>query len=178
MMQTSRETRMDTIQLRTPANQNVRWPNGGGFQQVVISVNGEPLVDIIRRIEMPHVRREYDESIANGESPEEIGDRDALAGQYLYLPPALALPPSRNFFGEPYKHGFRTDENDPVNNKSLILQCTCGITDCWFLVADISISDETVMWDNFQQFHREWLYDIDPFVFDRKAYESAFTNVV
>ncbi len=169
---------MDTIQLHTPADQYVRWPNGGGFQQVVMIVNGESLVDIIRRIELPYVRREYDERIAEGETPLELGHRDALAGQYLYLSPALAFPPSQNFFGEPYDHGFRTDADDPVNGKSLILQCTCGITDCWFLVADITVGETTVIWSNFQQFHRDWAYQIDPFVFDRGMYNEAFETAV
>lgn len=178
MPQHSPETEMDTIQLHAPADQFIRWPNGGGFQQVVMSINDEPLIDIVRRIELPHVRREYDDRIAHGESPEELGDRDALAGQYLYLPPVLALPPSRNFFGEPYDHGFRTNDDDPVNKKSLILQCTCGITSCWFLVADIRVHDNTVTWANFQQFHREWPYGINPFVFDREAYECEFAKLV
>ncbi len=167
---------MDTLEIRTPPELYVRWPDGGGFQQVEMLINGEPLLDIVRRLELPHAEREFDERIAAGESAREIGDRGSLAGDYLYLPLVLALPPSRNYYGEPYAHGLVTDAADSVNGKSLILQCTCGITECWFLVADILVQDHTVTWDNFKQFHRDWIYDTKPFVFDRSQYEAALID--
>jgi hypothetical protein len=165
---------MDRLEIQTPPDLYVRSPGGGGFQQVEMRINGEALIDIVRRIELPYAEREFDERVAAGETAEELGERGSLAGAYLYLPRVVALPPSRNFFGKPYRHGFVTDANDPVNKKSLILQCTCGITDCWFLVVDITLGDLTVTWDHFQQFHRDWIYDTKPFVFDRAEYEAAF----
>jgi len=140
---------MDTIALRETPDLYVRWPNGGGFQQVEMLINGCPLIEIIRQGELPYVREEWDERVADGEPEQELGARDSLAGQYLYLPPSIVYPPSQNFFGAAYDHGFRTEPEDPVNSKSLLLQCTCGITDCWFLLANIVVGEDTVTWDRF-----------------------------
>lgn len=152
----------------------VRWPTGGGFQQIEMRVNGEPLIDLLRQCELPYVRQEWDERTASGESEAELGPRDSLAGQYLYLPPSIVYPPSRNFFGAVYDHGFCTEPDDPSNSKSLILQCTCGITDCWFLLATIAVDEDRVTWTNFQQFHRDWSYGDLTFTFDRRQYNEAF----
>ena len=79
--------------------------------------------------------------------------------------------PCENFFGAPYDHGFL---NAP-KTKSLLLECTCGITDCWFLLADIHVGDDVVTWSNFEQFHREWSYDgLGSFTFDRDSYDNLF----
>jgi len=162
--------------VSTPLDHFVSWPHGGGFQQVVMFINGRPLLEIVRELELPHVRNEHDQRVSDGESKTELGHFDSLAGQYLYLPPEVALPPSENFFGKPYDHGFVIDDDDPMNEKSLILQCTCGITDCWFLTANITIGKTVVRWQNFQQFHRDWRYNFCGFTFDRQQYESAFKN--
>ena len=167
---------MDTISLRIDTDLYVSWPNGGGFQQVEMRINDLPLIEIIRELELPFACAEWDERSAEGETADVIGERGWMAGDYLYLPPSQVLPPSRNFFGEPYANGFRTDPDDPVNTKSLLLSCTCGITDCWFLLATIEVCPDTVRWSEFQQFHREWEYKTPGFVFDRTQYASAFAN--
>lgn len=161
---------MDVLDLRVDTDELIEWR----YRRVEMLVNGEPLLDIIRAAEMPYARREYDERVSSGESPDDLGDRDGLAGAYHYLPTSLVFPPSRNFFGDPYSHGFLVDDDDPVNSKSLILQCTCGIIDCWFLVADITVDTDSIIWASFQQFHREWTYEIPGFRFDRSQYETAF----
>lgn len=165
---------MDVIQLRNEPDLLVQWPNGGGFQQVEMRINGEPLLEIVRRHELPFAQQEWDERTASGESAAELGPRDGLAGDYLYLPPSVVYPPSQNFFGGFYDHGFVTEPDDPTNRKSLILQCTCGITDCWFLLASIVVGQDRVTWTDFQQFHRDWIYDGLEFMFDRKQYDDAF----
>ncbi|MGC4115157.1 MAG: hypothetical protein QM765_11220 [Myxococcales bacterium] len=75
--------------------------------------------------------------------------------------------------GEPYKHCFKTSPDDPRNTKSLVLSCTCGVTECWFLLVSITVHPDRVEWSDFCQFHRDWHYDLGPFVFERKAYEAA-----
>jgi hypothetical protein len=167
---------MDTISLRIDPDLYVSWPNGGGFQQVEIRINDVPLIEIVREVEFPFACAEWDERTAKGEKADDIGERGWLAGNYLYLPPSQVLPPSRNFFGEPYANGFRTDPDDPVNTKSLLLSCTCGITDCWFLLATITVRSDTMTWSDFQQFHRDWEYKTLRFVFDRTQYAAAFEN--
>jgi len=165
---------MDHIELRTPTEKYIYWPDGGGFQQVEICINGTPLIEIIREIELPYARMEYDDRVAKEELAENLNERDSLAGDYHYLSRDLTFSPSQNFFGKSYEHGFIVPENDLTKSKSLILGCTCGILECWFLLADIRIKEKTVEWANFQQFHREWNYELDPFVFDRLRYEKVF----
>src|SRR5690349_21136747 len=95
----------------------VRWPNGGGYQPVALQVNGVDLIDLVAAAERPFA-----------------GDN---AGAYLHLNGGDVFPPSRNLLGEPYRHGFGIPADDRRNRQSLLLQCTCGITDCWFLLATI-----------------------------------------
>src|SRR5262245_55595167 len=118
---------------------SVRWPGGGGFQPVELRVNGVGLLEIVRAIELPYAMREYDERIAAGEQAEGLGPRGALAGSYLYPNGDDVFLPSRNLLGEPYRHGFVTAPDDPLNRKSLLLQCTCGNPGCWFLLATIRV---------------------------------------
>jgi hypothetical protein len=163
----------DELEVRVDPASYVRWPNGGGFQPIELRINGRGLVDLVREAELPHAIAEYDTRIAEGEAPEELGPRDELAGRYLYLSARDIFLPSRNLLGEPYQHGFGTKPDDPRNRKSLLLGCTCGITDCWFLLAAIAVTERTVVWSDFCQFHRDWKYDLRPFVFDREIYEAA-----
>lgn len=164
---------MDSIELRESPDLYVKWPGGGGFQQVEMRINGVPLTEIVREIELPYAQREWDQDVADGDTEDDIGPRGSLAGRYLYLPPEYVYAPSENFLGAAYDHGFLTAPDDPVNGKSLLLQCTCGIIDCWFLVADITLKGDKVIWSNFQQFHRNWEYACK-FAFPRDEYFAAF----
>jgi hypothetical protein len=167
---------LDRFEAQVDPAGYVSWPGGGGFQPVELRVNGRGLIDLVREIEIPYVRREYDERIASGQAPDEPGRRDALAGGYLYPSGIDVFLPSRNLLGEPYPHGFATEPEDPRNRKSLLLQCSCGITECWFLLATITVAEGTVTWSDFCQFHRDWKYDLGPFVFDRVSYEAQLVR--
>lgn len=165
---------MDTITVRQSDKLYVHWPEGGGFQQIEILINSVPLIELVREVELPYAEEEFDQRIAEGESIDDLGPRGVLAGDYHYLPPSIALPPSQNFFGEPYNHGLVTELDAPINQKSLILSCTCSVIECWFLLANITLDSQSVIWSNFQQFHRYWIYDLGPFIFDRDQYTAAF----
>lgn len=166
----------DHFEVRVDPAHYIHWPNGGGFQPIELRVNGVGLIEIVRDVELPQAQREYDERISAGELPEELGPRGALAGNYLYPNGIDVFLPSKNLLGEPYRHGFVADPDDPRNRKSLLLQCTCGITDCWFLLATIVASAEVVVWSDFCQFHRHWHYNMGPFVFDRGMYEAQLVR--
>ena len=163
---------LDRFEARVDLTSYVAWPGGGGFQPVELRINGRGLIDVVREVELPYAQREYDARIAAGAAPDELWPRGDLAGDYLYLPGNSVFLPSRNLLGQPYAHGFVTEAADPRNQKSLLLQCTCGITECWFLLATITLTDSTVVWSDFCQFHRDWRYDLGPFVFDRASYEA------
>jgi hypothetical protein len=144
---------VDVLEVRksTP----VSWPGGGGFLPYELRINGRPLIDIVRECELPFAEREHDA---------------ALAGNYLYLPASLVFLPSENLLGKPYDHGFVLPQDDPRQTMSIVLQCTCGITECWFLLARIEVAGDRVTWSELRQFHRDWHYALGPFVFDREAY--------
>jgi hypothetical protein len=143
---------------------------------IQLRVNRTGLIDLVREVELPYAQLEFDTRIAAGAAPDEIGQRGSLAGDYLYPDSDHIFLPSRNLLGAAYQHGFRTAPDDPRNRKSLLLQCTCGIADCWFLLATITVRDITVEWSDFCQFHRDWRYDIGPLIFDRASYESQLVK--
>jgi hypothetical protein len=162
---------VDRLVLSVDPNRYVAWPNGGGFQPLTIRVNDRELIEIIREIEQPFADAEWDRRVAAGESPDDIGPRGWIAGDYLY--PNAVLVDLR---GAPYRHGFELEASDPRGAKSLLLQCTCGVTDCWFLLARIVVGDDRVVWSEFCQFHRDWRYDLR-FEFDRTDYERELARL-
>ena len=155
---------LDRFEVITEGAQYVAWPNGGGFQPVTICVNGIDLVELIRRVELPFAEAEYDRRYAAGER--DFGERGSLAGDYLCMSAMDTFLPSHNLLGAPYDHGFVAPRT-----KSILLQCTCGITECWFLLARITVGEDRVVWSDFEQFHRDWTYDLR-FEFDRAEYEA------
>ncbi len=160
---------MDLFEMSIEPTRYVSWAPGHGFQPVTIRVNGVELIDLVGRIERPFAEAEFDRRSSEGESQQALGPRGGLAGSYLYLPVADTFLPSRNLLGEPYTHGF---EGRGIAQKSLLLQCTCGVRECWFLLARITVEDHGVTWSDFEQFHRDWHYDLGPFVFARDQYEE------
>ena len=111
-----------------PANY-VQWPNGGGFQPVDIYIDGRFLVDIVEKVERPLFAQEAAVNV----TPMEIedGNLTARAGDYLSLPASLTCLPSRNLLGEPFDgHPFDITPDCLHWGKSILLYCTCGITEC------------------------------------------------
>ena len=157
-----RRARSDVLEVRVDPDSYVSWPNGGGYQPVTLLVNGCDLIELVRDCELPFAEAEYDARVAEGESPESLGPRGRLAGNYLHLNGSQVFLPSHNLLGAPYPHGFGLEPEDPRNQKSLLLGCTCGITECWFLLARIQVTADVVTWDGFCQFHRSWKYDLGP----------------
>lgn len=40
---------MNVLEIRITPDLYIRWPNGGGFQQVEMLINGVPLIDYLVR---------------------------------------------------------------------------------------------------------------------------------
>jgi hypothetical protein len=167
---------LDRFEARVDPAGCIRWSGGGGFQPVELRVNGVGLIELVREIELPYAQSEFDRRVAAGETADELGPRGALAGNYLYPDAAKVFLPSRNLLGASYAQGFQTTLDDARSRKSLLLQCTCGIADCWLLLATITVGDTTIEWSDFCQFHRNWRYDLGPFIFDRATYESQLVR--
>jgi hypothetical protein len=133
-------------------------------RRLQILVNGTPLEDLARRIELP---------FAAGEGTPQI------AGKYVGLSLKDVGPPSRVLLGDAagtiFKYGDRTQ----------VLGCDCGEPGCWPLVCRIRVLADAVEWSDFSQPHRAdskgckvWSHKgLGPFVFDRTSYESAFAAI-
>ena len=68
----------------------------------------------------------------------------------------------------------------PDRGRAWLLGCDCGEVGCWPLDARIEVTDDLVMWQDFQQPHRpERDYrSFGPFVFGRKEYDRAVADAV
>lgn len=162
-----------TLRLAADPAGRVTWPGGGGLRPVEIRINGAPLLELVREVEWPLAEAECARRLREAGDDGEVPEPSDLAGDYLYLSGGETFLPSRNLLGAPYQHGFVLDPDDPRGTKSILLQCTCGITDFWFLLAKIVVSNELVIWRDFCQFHRDWDYStLGPFCFDRLEYEA------
>ncbi len=135
----------------TPAN---KW----GARMALIRIDGRPLLEIIREIETPM-------AAADGQP--------TLAGQYDYLNASDVLPPSRHFLGEAASSLLAYGE------KVSVLECTCGCEGCWPLLMRITVSSDSVVWNDPQQPHRNhWKYPHGwSLEFDRRQYEQALENL-
>ncbi|GCD48198.1 hypothetical protein [Streptomyces paromomycinus] len=88
---------------------------------------------------------------------------DAYGGIF---PQLFRLGPMEDYF-----HGRSAD----VLGTTSLLGCGCGELNCWPLMARITVTDEFVIWDSFQQPYRmERDYTaFGPFRFDRNHYHDA-----
>ena len=150
---------MDVIRFELRPPMEEYWND----QALHILINGDHLIDLVREIERPFALKEG--------SPE-------IAGAYDGLPVSEIGSAKDHFLGRP----------QPILNygaKTVLLGCTCGIVDCWPLLARVVVGDRTVTWSDFEQPHRrvnsaagEWRYDdFGPFVFDRDQYVAELERV-
>ena len=140
-----------------------------GFQPIDIYINDKPFVEIIR---------EAEESIIAKENLQRDKDSQLIAGDYFSLPASLTYLPCRNLLDQPDEFAFVTEPDDIHFGKSTLLGCTCGVLECWFIVAKITLTPTTVTWSNFAQFHFDYEYDLKPFVFEREKYESELLPII
>jgi hypothetical protein len=91
-----------------------------------------------------------------------------IAGHYMGLQPSELLNPFT------YQNG-----------KIAIFDCAsfCA-TGCWPLLVKVTVTDNLVIWEEFEQYHRgptfpgkQWRYDGLRFVFDRKQYNQEFSKL-
>ncbi|HKH23013.1 MAG TPA: hypothetical protein VKA88_05280 [Solirubrobacterales bacterium] len=140
-------------------------PAGEGFaedlKQIRIEVNGTELPELVREVELPAAREEGDE---------------ALAGGYVGLVPGyVRVDLASQFLGG---GGARLYED--ADERTQLLGCGCGEVGCSPLLARITVTDDTVTWQDFEQPQREdWDYsDLGPFTFDRAQYERALFELL
>jgi hypothetical protein len=140
---------------------------------VDVAVDGVPLIERVREVELPYAEAEEIERAGEyPDSPPGTLSRE-LAGAYLALSTNFAWP-SRHYLGEPLELPHGGDHGE-----TMLLGCTCGINDCWALLARIALVDDTVTWSRFRNNSRDWdLSGLGPFVFDRSQYEASLRSTV
>jgi hypothetical protein len=124
---------------------------------VEIRIDGEPLIERVRRVIAPH--RE-----ASGADPSE--------SRYKWMPARDLLLPTRHLLGvssTPWCPGF-----------SEVLVCTCGEAACGAIAVSVRLRPEHVGWLAWRQFPLAEAYrncEFPPLVFRRSQYEEELARV-
>ncbi len=144
--------------------------------QVIVLVNGTPLLDLVTAIEEPLVAAEIAQRVAAGDPAEEL--QSLMAGAYMYPTEThMTGAQAHTFLGRIEDH-FVLDDDDPQRGHIIVLGCDCGTIGCWPLIADVAVADDSVTWHHFCQFHRDWRYDgLGPYRFDRAQYDQALRSI-
>jgi hypothetical protein len=131
------------------------------LKQIKIEVNGSELPELVREVELPGARAEGDEE---------------LAGHYVGLVPGyVRMDLAGHFLGDGGAKLYEVDEE-----KVQLLGCGCGEVGCSPLLARITVTEDSVTWDEFEQPARpEWDYEgLGPFTFERAQYERALFELL
>ncbi|MGD1919742.1 MAG: hypothetical protein ACFCAD_13130 [Pleurocapsa sp.] len=138
-----------------------------------IYINNRSLIDIVKEIELAGIRADY-ESYENKED-EDLNELLLVAGDYQPLPLWMIKFSSRYFLDEAkdFTGKFMAKPENIIRNKTTLLGCTCRIIECWYLLAKITLTENTVTWSDFQNFHRDWWQYNLSFTFDRQQYEAG-----
>jgi hypothetical protein len=131
-----------------------------GLRQIKIEVNGVELPDLVREAELPSARSDEEEEMA--------GNYIGLVAGYMRIDLA------GQFLG-----GQGTPMFEGDGERTALLGCGCGEVGCSPLMARITVTDQTVTWDDFEQPTRpDWNYEgFGPFSFDRAQYERALMAI-
>ena len=131
-----------------------------GLRQIKIEVNGVELPDLVREAELPSARSDEEEEMA--------GNYIGLVAGYMRIDLA------GQFLG-----GQGTPMFEGGGEQTALLGCGCGEVGCSPLMARITVTDQTVTWDDFEQPTRpDWDYKgFGPFSFDRAQYERALMAI-
>ncbi|WP_299433935.1 hypothetical protein [uncultured Aquimarina sp.] len=141
---------MDTFGISIEKDNYISWQGNGnhGYQPLTIMINGNSLLDLIKKVEAPLVKKENEERA--------LPKQDLLkAGDYMELSAKDGLWPSKTLLGKPWNSVFKLENDDPRKHKSLILSCSSGDEGSWPLLVDIIVKENKIIWQEFCQFHRE-----------------------
>jgi len=131
-----------------------------GLRQIEIKVNGVDFPELVRHAELPSAEADAEEEIA--------GNYIGLVAGYMRIDLA------GQFLGGQGTPMFEGDDE-----KTALLGCGCGEVGCSPLMARVTVTDDTVTWDEFEQPTRpEWDYQgCGPFTFDRAQNERALMAI-
>lgn len=124
------------------------------FTEVVIAINGEPLLELIKR-------REQSFAVKGGQA--------SIAGGYAYL---SLIDFEELFLRAALEADLAQDERDVI-----LLGCPCGIWDCWYLALKVKFEADTIKLTDFTNPRRkDWRYGLE-FKFDRMSFVSEISKI-
>ena len=127
---------------------------GESFTEVVVAINGEPLLELIRQ-------REQSFAAKNGQG--------CIAGDYAYL---NLIDFEELFLRAALEADLAQDERNAV-----LLGCPCGIWDCWYLALKIKFEENAVKFTDFKNLRRkDWQYGLE-FKFDRVSFVGEISKI-
>ena len=128
--------------------------NGESLTEVVVTINGEPLLELIRQREQSFAAKEGQASIA---------------GDYAYL---SLIDFEELFLRAALEADLAQDERDVV-----LLGCPCGIWDCWYLALKAKFEADAIRFSDFTNPRRkDWRYGLE-FKFDRVNFVSEISKI-
>lgn len=127
---------------------------GESFTEVVVVINGEPLLELIKR-------REQSFAVKNGQG--------CIAGGYAYL---SLIDFEELFLRAALEADLAQDERNAV-----LLGCPCGIWSCWYLALRVKFEADTIRLTDFTNPRRkDWQYGLE-FKFDRVSFVSEISKI-
>ena len=129
---------------------------GESFTEVVVTINGEPLLELIKR-------REQSFAAKDGQA--------SIAGDYAYL----SLIDFKKLFLDALSPNGRLAASG--ERSVVLLGCPCGIWSCWYLALKIKFETETVKLYEFKNLRRkDWQYGLE-FKFDRMSFVDEISKI-
>lgn len=137
----------------TTRQTTVTLEDGSRHAALELLVDGESLIEAVRRYERPMAEAE---------------GHPGLAGAYVWPMPSAQRQDALL-------------RGSGAEDTVALLECPCGQPGCWPLLASVAVGPTQVIWSGFEQAHRRadsagghWDYGgFGPFVFERAAYEAA-----
>jgi hypothetical protein len=134
-----------------------------GFNEIHLLIDDKDFIEILRVFEKPFA---------------ELEGYSDLAGNYAWL--RAEYTPPEHFLG--YGEKDYGEDCDKVG----LLECVCGCEYCWPFAARITVSDESVIWSDFEQPHRltdspsgYWDYSkLGPFMFSLQEYQQELSKIL
>lgn len=143
-------------------------PDGhDGLGELAIAIDGEPLPEILRRVEEPFTSQ-----------PGELAKPGGYSGIVGWR---FDRSVTDHFEG-----GVDSHMASGPHDKTVLASCECGEVGCWPLMASVSLHESAVVWRNFENPHRTersgaggrrasgiWNYGELSFTFDRAQYMES-----
>lgn len=142
----------------TAKSVSTAFDDGTEYLAVELLIDGESLMEMLRRFEAPMAKRE---------------GHPKLAAAYSF--------PTLN----PETLAALVTGSEGEDGKVAVLECECGIPGCWPLLANIAVGPAEIVWSAFEQPHRSeesaaghWSYEgFGPFTFSRDEYEHVLRSI-